>query len=378
MPGPFTPAVPPAYYAYLFSAFAFVLGAAIGSFLNVCIYRMPRDLSVNEPRRSFCPKCKYQIPFWHNIPLVSWLALRGKCANCGAGISFRYFGVELLTGLLFLGVWWKVWPHAWVLAFPYWILVSLLVIATFIDFEFFIIPDEITWGGVIAGVLLSLAIPTLMGTDSNLVAAGWSLAGSAFGYLMLWGVVELGKKMFGKKRVVLEKAESFTWTRQGEDAEFQVGEDKQPWSEFFARETDRLLMQCESAEIDGEHFENVMLEFHYDRVQIGEKSWELGKLDTISGSVKEITIPREAMGFGDVKFIAAIGAFLGWKAVLFTVMAGSTFGAIIGLATIALGKREWSAKIPFGPYLALGALVWMFAGPEIVAWYLAFSQPAVS
>ena len=375
--GAFTPAVPPAYYAHLFSAFAFVLGAAIGSFLNVCIYRMPRDLSVNEPRRSFCPKCKYQIPFWHNIPLVSWLALRGRCANCGAGISFRYFGVELLTGLLFLGVWWKVWPHSWVLALPFWILASLLVIATFIDFEFFIIPDEITWGGVVAGVVLSLAIPTLMGADSNLIAAGWSLAGAAFGYLLLWGVVELGKKLFGKKRVVLEKAESFTWTRHGEDAELQVGDDKQPWSEFFARESDMMLMQCEAAEIDGARFENATLEFHYDRVRVGEKKWELGKLDTIAGSVKEITIPREAMGFGDVKFIAAIGAFLGWKAVLFTIMAGSTFGAIIGLATIALGKREWSAKIPFGPYLALGALVWMFAGPEILAWYLAFSQPAV-
>ena len=369
--------MPPAYYAYLFSTFAFILGASIGSFLNVCIYRMPRDLSVNEPRRSFCPTCKYQIPFWHNVPLFSWLALRGKCANCGAAISFRYFGVELLTGLLFLGVWWKVWPHAWVLALPFWILVSLLVIATFIDFEFFIIPDEITWGGVVAGVLLSLAIPTLMGTDSNLVAAGLSLAGAAFGYLLLWGVVELGKKLFGKKRVVLDKAESFTWTRQGEDAEFQVGDDKQPWSEFFARETDRLLMECESGEIDGARFENATLEFHYDRVQVGEKTWKLGKLDTITGSVKEITIPREAMGFGDVKFIAAIGAFLGWKAVLFTVMAGSTFGAVVGLTTIALGKREWSAKIPFGPYLALGAFVWMFAGPEIVSWYLAFSQPAV-
>ena len=367
--------MPPAYYTYLFAAFAFVLGAAIGSFLNVCIYRMPRDLSVNEPRRSFCPNCKYQIPWWHNLPLFSWLALRGKCANCRARISFRYFGVELLTGLLFLAVWWKVGLQFWVLAFPYWILVSLFVIATFIDFEFFIIPDEITWGGVIAGVLLSLAIPTMMGTESNLAAAGWSLLGAAFGYLLLWGVVELGKKMFGKKRVVLDQAEAFTWTRAGEDAVLQIGEDKDQWSEIFARESDRLLMECASAEIDGKKLENVTLEFHFDRVNLGEKSWTLDKLETISGSVKEITIPREAMGFGDVKFIAAIGAFLGWKAVLFTVMAGSTFGAIIGLAAIAIGKREWSAKIPFGPYLALGALVWLFAGPQLLAWYWTLAQP---
>lgn len=369
--------MPPAYYAYLFSTFAFVLGAAIGSFLNVCIYRMPRDLSVNEPRRSFCPSCKYQIPWWHNLPLFSWLALRGKCANCGSPIRFRYFGVELLTGLLFLGVWLHVWPHAWVLAFPYWILVSLFIIATFIDFEFFIIPDEITWGGVVAGVLLSLAIPTMMDTDSYLAAAGWSLFGAAVGYFMLWGVVELGKKLFGKKRVVLEKAESFTWTRTGEDAVLQIGADQDQWSEFFARDSDRLVMECTTAEIDGEKFETVTLEFHFDRVNVGEKSWPLDKLDTISGSVKEVTIPREAMGFGDVKFIAAIGAFLGWKAVVFTVMAGSTFGAIIGLATIAVGKREWSAKIPFGPYLALGALVWMFAGPQILDWYLSLSRPGV-
>ena len=94
----------PAYYEFVFAAFAFILGSAIGSFLNVCIYRMPLDLSVNEPKRSFCPSCKYQIPWYRNLPLISWLALRGKCANCGTKISFRYFGVELLTGLLFLAV----------------------------------------------------------------------------------------------------------------------------------------------------------------------------------------------------------------------------------------------------------------------------------
>src|SRR5205085_3230495 len=94
-----------ASYSTAFTVVAFVLGAASGSSLNVGIYRLPRDLSVNRPRRSFCPTCKSPIPWHQTIPLVSWLFLRGRCAKCGARIAFRYFGVELLTALLFLAVW---------------------------------------------------------------------------------------------------------------------------------------------------------------------------------------------------------------------------------------------------------------------------------
>src|SRR5918992_3566090 len=151
-------------YELLFDALVFVVGAAIGSFLNVCIYRLPLDLSVNKPRWSYCPSCKKEIPFHQNIPLVSWLFLRGRCANCGSRIAFRYFGVELLTALLFLCVW-KFFP--WEMALAYWVFVSILIVATFIDFEHFIIPDEITIGGTLAGIIASFLVPALMATDGR-------------------------------------------------------------------------------------------------------------------------------------------------------------------------------------------------------------------
>ena len=357
-------------YQILFSTIAFILGAVVGSFLNVCIYRMPLDLSVNEPRRSFCPHCKSQIPFSQNIPLVSWLVLGGKCAKCKAPIPFRYFLVELLTGLLFLAVWLRV---PWFLAFPYWVLVSLFIVATFIDFDHFIIPDEITWGGVGAGLVLSAAIPGMMGTDSRLWSVIWSLVGAATGYFILWGVVELGKLAFGKKRMAYENPEPFDWKREGDDADVRLGEESMKWSDLFAREKDQLILINTEAEIDGRKIEDPKLVFHYNRVTANGGDIALDTIDTIAAKVSEVIIPREAMGFGDVKFIACIGAFLGWQAVLFTVMSASIVGAVVGVVTIALGKREISAKIPFGPYLALGALIWMFFGWDIVLWYLEFA-----
>ena len=159
----------PALYELFFRCFAFILGATVGSFLNVCIYRLPRGLSVNEPRRSFCPSCKTPIPWHQNLPLLSWLWLRGKCASCGSRISFRYFAVELLTALLFLAVW---IGFPWPVAIPYWVLVSLLIVATFVDFEHFIIPDEITLGGTAAGVIASLIVPDLMEQDARLLGDG--------------------------------------------------------------------------------------------------------------------------------------------------------------------------------------------------------------
>ena len=356
----------------VFSVLAFVLGAAIGSFLNVCIYRLPLDLSVNEPRRSFCPSCKKQIAWHQNIPLFSWLMLRGRCANCGNRIAFRYFGVELATALLFLTVWRSFSPP---MAIAYWVFVSLVLVATFIDFEHFIIPDQITIGGTVAGIVASLAVPELMGTDSRVAAVIRSVLAAALGYLALWFVLEAGKIAFGRKNIRLDTPTPFSWRREGEDAHFTVGEEHNLWSEYFARETDRLLLCCNEAVVDHRQFGEIVLEFHYDRVRAEGQEILLDTVDQISGVVRELQIPREAMGRGDLKFLAAIGAFLGWRAVLFSIFAGSILGSLVGLLTLIVGKRVWSAKLPFGPYLAFGALTWMFVGQRFVEWYMGLLTP---
>ena len=362
----------PAGYEMLFAIVAFALGAAVGSFLNVVIYRLPLDLSVNEPRRSFCPSCKKQIPWHQNLPLVSWLGLRGKCANCGSRIAFRYFAVELLTALMFLAVWLTYEPQV---AVACWIFVSLLIAATFIDFEHFIIPDEITLGGVAVGVLACLIVPELMGTFERGRALLTSIGSAALGYGLLWLVLEGGKLAFGKKRIRLDAPTPFQWTRTGEDADFVVGDEKGLWSDHFARESDQLILECDSVIIDERDLGAQTLRFHYNRVAFTGEELQLDTLNTMTGVVRELQIPREAMGRGDLKFLAAIGAFLGWRAVLFSVFAGSLLGSLVGLVTLIIGKRVWSAKLPFGPYLAAGALVWMFFGEALIAWYMTMLDP---
>ena len=353
---------------HFWSAVLFVFGSMVGSFLNVCIHRMPRGLSVVSPP-SHCPHCGCSIPWFLNIPLLTWLMLRGKCANCRAPISARYFLVELLTGILFLACWLLVGRQSILLALAYCVILAGFVVATFIDFEHFIIPDEITIGGTVAGVLLSFAMPILHLQTTNLASVWWSLIGAASGFAALWLVVQLGKLAFGRKRLRFDDPQPFTWTRRDQEADFVVGSDQMLWSDFFYRGNEQVLMDCVEVGIDGERFENAAVRCTCDWLHLGDRKWELVKVDVIRGVVREVTLPREAMGFGDVKFIAAIGAFLGWKAVGFTIMSASTIGALVGILSIVARRREFSAKIPFGPYLALGALIWIFCGPELVRWY---------
>jgi leader peptidase (prepilin peptidase)/N-methyltransferase len=132
------------------------------------------------------------------------------------------------------------------------------------------------------------------------------------------------------------------------------------------------LLHCDEAKIDARSHGNATLEFHYNRVKVEGEEFALDNVTQIAGVARELEIPREAMGRGDLKFLAAIGAFAGWRAVLFSIFSGSLLGSLIGLTTLLMGKRVWSAKLPFGPYLAAGALIWIFFGEEFVRWYLSF------
>jgi leader peptidase (prepilin peptidase)/N-methyltransferase len=298
--------------------------------------------------------------------------LRGRCANCGAKIAFRYFAVELVTALLFLAIWQR---FPWQVAIPYWIFVSFLIVGTFIDFEHFIIPDRVTIGGVFAGVVCSVVAPALMGTGSRFAAGLRAVLAAALGYVILLIVLEAGKIAFGRKRIRFDAPTAFTWNKRGDDADFSVGTEESLWSDYFAREKDRLLLQCDEVRIDHHTYGNIMLDFRYDRVTAEGHMLMLDDVTHISGVAREVVIPREAMGRGDLKFLAAIGAFLGWRAVLFSLFAGSLLGSVIGLITLVVGKRVWSAKLPFGPYLALGAVTWMLFGEILLHWYGTLVSP---
>jgi len=351
---------------HFWSVVFFVFGSMVGSFLNVCIHRMPRGLSVVSPP-SHCPHCGYSIPWFLNIPLLTWLTLRGKCANCRAPISARYFLVELLTGLLFLAGWLMAGQQSALLALAYCVVLAGFVVATFIDFEHFIIPDEITIGGMVVGVLCSLAVPALHGTNSHAVALLQSFIGLAVGWGAVYLVLRAGKLMFGKQNIELPPDTRIVFTETG-----VVLPDKEvPFEELFYRKSDVVTIEAKTVEVIDRCYRNISVRLMPEKLLLGEESFDPETIPQMEVVTDRIVLPREAMGFGDVKFMGAIGAFLGWKAALFSLMFSSVIGAFVGVLLIALRKQEWSARLPYGPYIALAATVWIFGGSKLVEWWFA-------
>lgn len=244
---------------------AFIFGICIGSFLNVCIFRLPAGKSIVHPPSS-CPGCNAAIRFYDNIPVLSWFILRGQCRNCHAPIAFRYVMVELLGGFMAVCVYLRFGPS--VQGIIYFGFIAALLVITFIDIDYHIIPDVISLPGILLGFAASFFIPTLNWMDSllGILAGGGSL------YAVAWG---------------------------------------------------------------------------YER---------------ITG--------KEGMGGGDIKLLGMIGAFIGWQGVLLTIFMGSAIGTLVGLIDMRVKKKNMKMRIPFGPFLALGAIIHLFLGNELIAWYL--------
>jgi len=367
---------------YFLPATAFLIGACIGSFLNVVIYRVPNGLKVNEPSRSFCPKCKTQIPIYLNVPLFSWLMLRGKCKWCGCKIAFRYFFVELLTAFVFLAIWIHAINSLGIVGvIALWILAALLIAATYIDFDHFIIPDSITIGGTVVGVIASLIVPMLHGEQIWWRGGLQSIVAAAIGFSLLWLVVLMGKMAFGKIKHVFDEPTDFEISQPGGEESaiiIRLGEHEYEWGDVFFRKWDRMEMDVVELYFDDTKQE-VKEQFRVlgDALELDGERKEIEEVKKVSGKILGAVVPREAMGFGDVKFIAMIGAFLGWQSVLFTIFAASIVGAIVGLFQKFVVREEWSRPLPFGPYLALGAFIWLFSGPAVWDWYFAFLRSGV-
>lgn len=353
---------------------AVLIGACIGSFLNVVIYRVPIGMSVNNPSRSFCPLCKNQLTMWQNLPVVSWLFLRGKCAHCSAPIPFRYIAVEIVTAALYGLVWWMFPPQVSIFL---WVLMGLLVAITWIDAEHLIIPTNFTWAGSIVGLAACAVwpqLPTLAGYDPGVWWQG--LIGGAIGwtagFLGLWAVVELGKKAFGKKAMKFDKeVEWFLREPKGDEDPmyFVIDGEAVPWWDIFYRKTDRLVVDATEVVLDGEETGGGQLVIRETGIELADgRTFELEKMVSLRGKARGAVIPREAMGMGDVHLLGMIGAFFGWTGVFFSLFSASLFAIIAAL----IGRVGFGKPLPFCPFLALGATAWMFGGWKLWQWYIDF------
>lgn len=384
----------------IFLIAAFVFGCCVGSYLNVVIYRLPLGLSTRDPKRSFCPTCKKQIPIYRNIPIVTWIIQGGKCADCNEPISVRYLLVELLTGLVWALCWWFFAEYQWqgkipqemwyppALAGFFIVLATIAVVISFIDIEHLIIPIQLSVAGALVSLVGAVLLPWhLIDSVARAEPIEWwdgleaSLIGGAAGFFGLWAVVLLGKLLFGRTRVSLEEPASWH-LREGDEESDDPNEnlslvidgEDNFWHELFYRKSDKLLMNGVSdLEINGEKVGEDSLVLRQQSFHAGEKQWTLEEVKSMSGKVSSMVIPREAMGMGDVHLLGVIGLCLGIHSLLFVILAACLIGIVIHLSARAgLGKQ-----MPFGPSLILGAVAWIVCGPEMVDWYMEFIRHSV-
>ena len=343
-----------------------LVGCMVGSFLNVCIHRMPRDESVFHPP-SHCPKCGYRIPFSLNIPVVTWFWLRGKCRGCRAQISPRYVIIEIITGAAFVACWLIFGRNQPGMAFAMAPLLAIFIGSTVIDFEHIIIPDAFTLGGTVMGFIISAIVPVIHGVAAAPDALKRSGLGIAVGAGVVYLVLRGGKLLFGRERIRLAPDSKVVFT---ETAMVLPGGETLSYDDLFYRRGDTVAFKATRVELPDRGYANQSVRLALRRepplLQIGDEEIDASGVTHLEVVTDEISCPREAMGLGDVKFMACIGAFLGWQATLFSFALSSVLGAVVGVTLIGLGKKEWSGRLPFGPYIAVAATVWIFGGHQWV------------
>lgn len=355
----FDPAIWAAVPFHFWSVVFFAFGCLVGSFLNVCIHRLPLEQSVVSPP-SHCPHCKYSIPWYLNVPLFTWLWLRGKCANCQAPISVRYFIIELLTGLFFLLSWLRFGEESALLALVYCLVLAGFIVGTATDFEHLIIPDEVTKGGMVAGVICSFLVPQLHNTDSMVEALTASFIGLAVGGGLLWAILYAGKLAFGRQKIDIPTGSRIIF---GEDG-LHLPDRMIPYEDIFYRESDTIHLHTARLELPDRCYRDANIEVSLLRhvLKINDEALNPEEVPYMALEADSIDLPREAMGLGDVKLMAAIGAFTGWEGVLFTLTLSSMLGAVVGLAL----KLQ---RLAYVPYIAAAATIWIFFGRDLLhAW----------
>ncbi len=340
---------------HFWSMVMFALGSMVGSFLNVCIHRLPLGKSVISPP-SHCPQCEYRIPWFLNVPIFTWILLRGRCQNCQNPISIRYLLVEVLTGLLFVGAWLRYGDIYWPISIVMSVVLAGLVAATFIDYDHFIIPDEITLGGIGAGFLATVIIPAIHHTSDRAAAMRISFYGILIGGGIVYGMLRLGKVLFGRQRFEFPNGTCLVFGETGITFPDKVI----PYEDIFYRSSDRITLRASRVELPEICYRDTDVSLSTTELRIGEQVLQPSEIHQMLVTTDELIIPREAMGLGDVKFMAAIGAFLGPAATVLCLMLSAVFGSLVAIATVLIGKREWSAKVQYGPYIALAAVVWIF------------------
>lgn len=320
---------------FLGTAF-FIFGSMIGSFLNVCIVRLPHEKSIVFPG-SHCVKCQTPIHWYDNIPVFSYFLLGGKCRKCKALFSFRYCLVEIITALSFLGFYLVYGLDIRLL--PYLVMTSGFMVATFVDFEHRIIPDEISVGGMFAGLALSLIIASLHDINPETLMIGRMIMYFIIGICILIHVCE-----YFLKREKIEKVDVSFFGFIGAVVLVDV--------------LVRFFIPVQSFGWQ-KHF--LSLDASIIGFFVGGASIYL------MGLLGDFLFKKESMGGGDIKLLAMIGAFLGWKLALLTFFVAPFFGAVFGIAEKI---RTNDTAIPYGPFLVLGALISLFYGDTIINWIL--------